>query len=548
MNFLKIFCDSFIDNWDNPAITSYSAGLTLTYGGLGARIERVNRLFEMFNVNAGTHIAVVGNNSIDWITNYIAAMIYGAVVVTVQVTYDSDDMFSLLASADTEILFIDPEFMPRHFDLSEMPSLKLVISQDTQTVLMSRNELYPNSQLLLDSLDQNFVNLFPSGFMPSDISVPKRRPESPAAIFFTAGTTGAPKPVMLTSDNMEGNIIYGMKASLFPHGSHTLTTSSVGNVWGTIYNVIVPLASGAHITVFNEFYNPPALVKALKRVKPRRIILSPRQLRAIYTLIENTYRAGGLYRLLKSIPFGDSLVQIGMRRVFNRAMGGNCREVVVGSANIGRKLRTKLNRAGIKYTVSYGLVECGGLACYVPYGEFDPETVGRPIRSVLKCRLRPLEIDGLPEGVGILELSGMTVMKCYCNDPESTREAFAQDGWLSTRDLAMIDDDGQVIIIGCLDTIIHRPGGTIVPERLEATLLDIPGIHQAVVVDREGVTTAIIVPDVDSIAGDPELTLRGIVESVNARIPAFARIEDIVISMSPLDITLKGTVARYKYY
>lgn len=548
MNFLKIFCDSFIDNWDKPAVTSYTSGLTLTYGVLGARIERVGRLLEMLNIPAGTHIAVVGNNSIDWITNYMAVMLYGAVVVTTQVTYETSDMPEMLAAADTEILFIDPDLMPRYNDWSSIPSLRLVISQDTQTVLTCRSDAYTNPQQVLDNVDQNFVNMYPHGFMPSDIAAPPTKPDTPTAIFFTAGTMGPPRPVLFTSDNMEGNVIYGMKALLFPRGSHTLTSSSAGNVWGTIFNIVVPLASGAHITVFNDFYNPKALVDALRRVKPRRIIMSPRQLHDIYAVIKQRYEHSTFYRLASMLPFNRRLIDAGMRHSFNKATGGHCAEVVIGSTNADSKLKTKLHRVGIRFTVSYGMAECGGLVCYTPENDYNPETVGHPIRNIVKCRLRPLEIPGLPEETGVLEIRGMTVMKGYYNDPESTREAFTQDGWFSTRDLATINQDGEISIVGRLDSIIPRAGGTIVPEAVEAALLYAGGVKQALVVDRDGITTAIIVPNEELMeSDDPEEAVNNIIDQVNRMIPDFARIEDTEISPGPFDITLKGTIARYKY-
>lgn len=548
MNFLKIFCDSFIDNWDEPAITSYSTGLTLTYASLGARIERVNRLLEVLKIPVGTHVAIVGNNSIDWITNYMAAMFYGAVTVTVQVTYDADEMLSLLASADVEILFIDPELMPENPDFAFMPSLKLVVSQDTQRVLYYRPEVFDRAQVLIDGLDQLFVNLYPGGFIPGDISVHETKPDSPAAIFFTAGTVGAPKPVLLSSDSMEGNLIFGMKNSLFPRGSNTLTTSSVGNVWGTIFNVLVPLASGAHITVFNDFYNSESLLVALRRVKPRRVIMSPRQLREAYTLIESNFKRSSIYRFLNILPFNRMLLYAAMRYAFNKALGGNCREVVVGSTNIERTLKKKLHRVGIHFTVSYGLVENGGLVCYTPAEDFIPTTVGHSISSIVKCRVRPLELEGFPDDVGILETHGMTVMKEYYNDRESTVQAFTSDGWLSTRDLAVIDSKGLVTIVGRLDTIIVRPGGIIVPERLEATIVDMPEVKQAVIVDREGVLTAIVHPDYEHVGGDAHAAIADVIERVNSLTPGFIYIDEFEVSEKPLDITLKGTVARYKYF
>lgn len=547
MNFLKLFCDSFNDNWDNPAITSYSTGLTLTYGSIAARIERVVRLLAMINVKPGDHIAILGRNSIDWITNYMAAVLYGAVAVTVHVTRDTDEMLSMLATADIDLLFADPELIPPDTDMSLMPATT-VISQDTQTVLYCDDERRDRLQGTLNDLDVTFVNLYPGGFLSSDLLAPELRPEAPAAIFFTSGTTGAPRPVLLTVDCLEGNTIYGIKTSLFPRGSRALTSGSVSTVWGVMFNVFVPLASGACIVVSDDYYNTEALIRSFVCVKPSRIILSPLQLEPIYTFIERYFYRTRTYRFLKLLPFSGALVNAAMRRTFNKAMGGNCREVLVGATNIGRHLRSKLSNAGIHYSISYGMVESGGLICYTHSDGYMSNAVGRSANSLLRTRVRPVELEGFPENAGILEVSGMTVMKGYYNDPEGTREVMTADGWMSTRDVAVIDEDGYVSVLGCMDTLIPRPGGVIVPERLEESLTSDPAIRQAVVVDRDGVLTAIIYPDAHCAGDNPRETVERIVAEVNDRVPAFIHIDKTEVSGQPLDTTLKGTVARYKYY
>ena len=548
MNFLKLFCDSFVDNWDIPAVIDYDTGFTLTYGSLAARIERVVRLFAVLNIKPGAHIAVLGKNSVDWITNYMAALIYGGVAVTVHTTDDTDEMMSMLAATDVDLLFADPELLPPGTDMSLMPGL-MVISQDTQKLLYCDDSSNDRIQKLLNELDLMFVSLYPNGFLSSDITAPDLKPDAPAAIFFTAGTTGAPRPVLLSVDSLEGNTIYGIRNSLFPRGSKTLTSGSISTVWGVVFNVLVPLASGSCIVVFNDYYNPEALIRSFVRIKPQRVIPSPLQLRPIYSIIEHYFYNTKTYRFFKYLPFSQPLINRAMRRTFNRAMGGNCREVLIGSTNLERMLKYKLSEVGIRYSISYGMVESGGLICYSHQSsEYMPNAVGHSINSLLRTRVRPVEIEGFPESAGILEVSGMTVMKGYYNDPDSTREVMTPDGWMSTRDIVVIDKNGYVSIIGRLDTIIPREGGVIVPERLEATLTDNPVIRQAVVVDREGVLTVIVYPDPRHAGDNPRAAVERVVEEINARTPDFIHIDELEVSDTPLDITLKGTVARYKYF
>ncbi|MCM1449202.1 MAG: AMP-binding protein [Clostridiales bacterium] len=549
MNFLKIFSDSFIDNWNKPAVTSYSTGLKLDYGALAARIDCTRLLLERLQVEKGTHIAVIGRNSIDWITNYLGILISGCVPVSYQMTYDTTDMIGALAAADVEIIFIDEFLMENLENLRDFDTIKLIISQNEFKALYTCTNKYGDVEQIIGTMDMYFANKYPEGFQPSDVTGYYSSPESPAAIFFTSGTLGYPKPVLLSHDNIEGIIVFGLKSNLFPRDSNTLTSSSVGNVWGTLFNFLIPLASGSNIVVFNGIYNAESLIKALRRVKPRRLILSPRQLHDIYNRLEEQQRRSHLFKYVSYAPFGNAIARFFLRRRFNKAMGGSCIEVIIGSTNLERHLREKLDRAKIKYTASYGLTECSGLVSYTPANEFEPHTVGRAIRSFIKCRVRPIEIPGFPENAGELEVHGMLVMKGYYNDEGANQEAFTRDGWFKTGELASINSDGNIRIHGRKDTMIQYGKDIIVPERLEATINEMPSIKQSIVVDRDGTLAVIVYPDTEAI-GDKEVTaaVNNDIQRVNDNTPHFIHIDIVDIVDHPLEMTLKGTVARFKYF
>ena len=543
MDFSKIFKNSFIDNWDLTAVTNYDTRLTLTYGNIAARLARVQRLLDKLGIKRGDHVAIVGTNSIDWITNYMSVLMYGAVAVTVQVSYDANAV-DLLETVDVKALFVDPDIKSRYDELS---SLSVAISQDTQQVLWCDDESYHQYlQGYLNNLDIEFAELFPKGFSVYDFVTPDANGDETAAIFFTAGTMGVPKAVMLSYDNLEGSLIFGLNAALYRRGERSLTTASMGNVWGTIVNVLIPLASGVNITVFNHIYCPEMLVEALMDVKPRRVIMSPRQLRGVYGIIENRFYSSRLYGVLKFLPLKRTLCHAALRHTFNKSMGGKCEEVIVASNNVEHKLRTRLESVGINYTVSYGLTEFGGIVTYAPWDTLKKLSVGKPISNAVKIRLRPIELKGLPEDLGIIEAKGMCMMKGYYNDDEATAAAFTSDEWMSTQDLATIDSQGNILIAGRLDSIISRPEGYVIPERLEATLLEYPEISQAVVVDRDGLLTAIIYP-ADELNDRTNDVIQRIIDKVNDYIPDYIHIDNIELSPVPLEITLKGTIARFNY-
>ncbi|MDE6086726.1 MAG: AMP-binding protein [Muribaculaceae bacterium] len=557
MNFLKIFCDSFIDNWERPAITDLDTGLTLDYASLGARIERVLQLFAALGIPSTpgkTHIGIIGENSIDWVTVYMSVMLGGHVAVTAPLSANIDDTLSLISIADVEVLFIDKELVANGVNWSDYPSIKLVITMDTQRVISKMAPEFNDVQRILDNIDQEFVNMYPSGFLRSDIHAPNVAPDTPLAIFFTSGTVGMPKPVVLTSDNLEGNAIFGIKSRLYPRGASTVVNSPLGSVRICIFCMLVPLASGCEIKLFKDYYNPQVLIKVFKECRPLRIILNPSQARGMYSIVQREYYGSKRYKFIRHIPFLSKLISIGIKRTFNRTVGGKCKEVVIGSCNVGRGLMSRLTEAGINFCVSYGLVETGGIVTYATSSEFVPGTVGRPMKSIVKCRLRPIDIPGLPDGAGILEVRGMNVMKEYYKDPELTAETFTPDGWLQTGDLATINERGEITLIARMDTLIQRNGGVAVPERIEACLIDTTIVSQAVAVERDGLIVAIVYPDIETIHTlyGPDTDIEALMEKkrqeINATLPPESNIEIIEISPEPLDINLKGNVSRYMYY
>ena len=199
-------------------------------------------------------------------------------------------------------------------------------------------------------------------------------------------------------------------------------------------------------------------------------------------------------------------------------------------------------------------METGGIITYSPSNEFVVGTVGVPLKSIIKCRLRPIDIPGLPDGTGILEVRGMNVMKEYYKDPELTEESFTPDGWLQTGDLATINNRGVVRLVARYDSLIQRNGGVAVPERIEAEFIDTTLIKQVVAVERDGLIVAIVYPDLETIHAlhGPDVDVAKLLEEtrlkINRHLPPACNVDEIEISPDPLDITLKGTVSRYMYF
>ena len=552
MNFLKIYSDRFQDAWDLPALTCYETGLTLTYGSLAGRMLRIHILLEEIGARKGSRIAVIGHNSIDWVTVYMAGLAFGATMITLPATLDTDEILSLAGEARTEFLFIDKDLYPGDDALRMMPYLQLAISMDTLEVIAKRPYSVADPQGILNNLDMQFINRFPYGFYPEHAKSPDIDPDAVLAIFYTAGTTGHPKGVMLMADNLEGNVIHGIKSGMMPRGIDSLVVTNLGSAWTTVYNILVPLASGAHITILKDVDNRNSLVRAMRKVKPGKLILPPRKMSWIF---RKACEFASHSSLLKTLAFKLPLKPVNRMAIqyaMKRITGGKCKEFIIIGYSAGSSLSKKLTNAGIKYTQTYGLVECGGLISYTPAGEYKPGTSGRALRNTVKCRLRPLDMEGLPENAGFLEVSGMTVMKGY-TDNELSEMAFTGDHWLRTGDIATIDSHGDITILARQNTILKIKGHAVVPEKIALMLVETPYITHAIVVLRNDCLTAIIEPDMEEIekhfgAGtDPSGIIHNTVSEINRITALPERIEKIEVSLQSLHKTSKDTIARYRY-
>lgn len=554
MNFLKIFSDSFQDNWNAPAVTSLDTGLTLDYSSLAARFARIHTFMKQVGVQQGTRVAISGKNSIDWVTIYMSIITYGAVVVVIPPNFTADDNITFAGMVECEYMFVDRDEWNDDIDTSFAPTLKLIVSMDATEILMQGTGIQVDTRQVLDRLDLTFVEQYPLGFQSANTVSPVVAPDDVVAIFFTAGTTGTPKAVMLSADSIEGNIIFGIKKAFHPRATHTLSLLPFSNIWGCVYDMMTSLASGAHLFIGPEYAPTNDTITAFKHVKPRRVLVSPDLIHCLYHLSEQHIEEKPFWQFIGKIPLLKGLRKIVVRRSFKKQLGGKCVEAVVGGSMVSPQTARTLHKARVRFTQVYGLIEVGGIITYTPASQWRPDSAGKFAGTLTQGRIRQLDIPGLPPRVGELQIKGMTIMKGYYGDDALTAQVLDADGWLSTGDIASISPQGIIKIYGRLDSLIQTPDGNVIfPEKIEMMLIDQRCIKNVVLVDRDGVLTAIVEPDGDYMKShdilpdDVPNVIGHAIQEVNRLTRLHERIMDTEISPTPLLLTAKRTVRRYEY-
>lgn len=548
-NLLEIYAASFRDNWTLPALTDYGSGRTRTYSDFAETIARTHLLFEQLGIKRGDKVALIGKNSSRWVAVFMSVITYGAVIVPVLHEFNPQDAQHIVIHSDARLLFVSDDIWET-FDADRMPELLAVMSLDNGRPLAMQVAMRTRIEKAVNGCARLFKKRYPDGFRREDVRYPSVGKDDVAVINYTSGTTGYSKGVMLTYNNLCGNVVFGIKSQLHYRGSRCLSFLPLAHAYGCAFDMLVPLAVGTHVTLLGRLPSPRILVKAMGEVRPNLVICVP-------LILEKVYRKQILPMISKrsvrwslSVPLLDKAIYARIRNKLVEAFGGEFEEVIVGGAPLNGEVEEFLHRIKFPFTVGYGMTECGPLISYTPWRQFICTSSGRTLPGIMKSR-----IDS-PDGnaLGEICVKGENVMKGYYKNKEATNDVLDRDGWLHTGDMGTISSDGTIFIKGRYKTmILGASGQNIYPEEIEAKLNNMPYVAESLVVDRDGRLVALVYPDFEAMDADG-LVMRDMPErmervrrELNSIVAPYERIESIHLRGSEFEKTPKRSIKRYLY-
>ena len=210
-NLIKIYERSFIDNWELLALTDYNTGENLTYGDFARNIAKLHILFKNSGVKTGDRIALIGKNIPNWVTIFMGTITYGAVIVPVLQEFNPTDAQHIINHSEATMLFISKSIW-ENMDFDKMPRVRAVIQLEDMKLLAEKDEECVSKAM--DGLQDAFNELYGDGFYRNHIHYADVPNEALVEINYTSGTTGFSKGVMLTANNLAGNIVYGINSGL----------------------------------------------------------------------------------------------------------------------------------------------------------------------------------------------------------------------------------------------------------------------------------------------------------------------------------------------
>lgn len=532
--YTELVRDSFLKNAERIAFSNYEGG-SLTYRQVAQQINQLHILFRQAGIKPQDHIALIGKNSSNWATAYLASITYGCVIVPILPNFLSSDVQHIVNHSESVWLFAGNQNMePLKWDT--MPGLKAAISLDDFSIIESRVDFYhTGNEEFNDSQVPNIIDL------PLD---------SRMVLLYTSGTMGFSRGVMLSHKSISGNIEYSRTHMPLVPGDRILSFLPLAHAYGCTIEFLYPFTLGCHITFLGKMPTPQVLVRAFGEIRPRLILSVPLIIEKIYKKQLKPVIDKPVMRVLMKIPVINKIIFKKVNKKLSDVFGGNFVELVIGGAPMNEDVQRFLKKIKFRFTVGYGMTECGPLISYAPWEVNPVNSCGRVVDQL------EMKIDSPDQRniVGEIMVRGTNIMEGYYRNPEATDITLTHDGWLRTGDLGVLDENGFLYIKGrSKSMILGANGQNIYPEEIESKINNMPFVAESLVVERRENLVALIYPDPDWVDAHKisEEHLIHIIEQarlqLNKELPSFMRIMSCEVFKNEFEKTPKRSIKRFLY-
>ena len=544
--FLGLIENSIKANWERPALTDYKSS-TFFYKNMAEEIAKLHILFARANIQKGDKIALMGRNSSRWAISFFGILSYGAIAVPILNDFKPDNVHEIINHSETKLFFVADANWEK-LDKSVMPKIICCISLDDFSVIYSSQ---PEIVQFCKQIDAHFQEKYPELFTPEQIKFYIEEPDELALLNYTSGTTGFSKGVMLPYRSLWGNTRFA--ADMFPFvnaGDNFVSMLPIAHMYGLAFEILHPINKGCHIHFLPRVPNPKSVIESFAAARPTLAIAVPLVIEKIVKNNVFPILKQPKMKILLQIPFVKRLIKKKICAKLSDAFGSNFFEIVLGGAPLNKEIETFLKSIGFRYTVGYGMTECGPLISYEPWKTFKSGSVGRAIDRM------KIKIDSAdPEReAGEILVSGTNVMLGYYKNSTATAEVMTTDGWMRTGDLGIIDKDGFLFIRGRSKALILGSNGqNIYPEEIEGVLNNMPYISESLVVQRKDKLIGLIYPEWERAEkeGLSEQELQKIMkenmDTFNQKAPHFSRLAEIRLQKENFEKTPKMSIKRFIY-
>jgi acyl-CoA synthetase (AMP-forming)/AMP-acid ligase II len=403
---------------------------------LAARLRRLN-------LPPGSRVAILFENTIDYLICYFGTFAANLVAVPLDTSLAPQNLNGILADCGARVLLVQGKYR-RQLDrvLGDNLTLDILVSDKP---IMKPDGSVPFEKLneILECVDQ-----------PAVPETTEGGDEDLAAIFYTSGSTGAPKGVMLSHRNLVSNTEATVEYLRLTRDDSVLVILPFYYIYGNSL-LLTHVACGGHVVIDNRFMYPEVVLDTLEESKATG-----------FSGVPSTF----MMALSKSTLAKRQLADL---RYITQAGGAMAPEVT-------RQLMAACPNQEI--WIMYGQTEAAPRVTYLPPERLREKlgSIGIPVPGV-EVRIVNDRGAEVPVGeTGEIVVGGPNVMLGYWNQPEDTGEVL-RDGWLITGDLARKDDDGFIYVVGRKREIIKSAGHRVSAKEVEERLLEHEDVVEAAV-------------------------------------------------------------------
>jgi long-chain acyl-CoA synthetase len=330
--------------------------------------------------------------------------------------------------------------------LAPPPLLKLMAMETGVDLVITGEEFVPH---MLGVGMQCWIGDASAEFEPSQ--VPQRpNPSETAVLLYTSGTTGRPKAVALSEENMLANMDGCKQATGFDDRQVMLAVLPLFHAYGLTITTLLPLTTGASVVVPEKFV-PRQILQLIEKHRVSCLIAVP-----------------GQYRVLIKEPTPVDASSLWL--------------CIAGAERLPERVAQEFQeRFGHRLVQGYGTTELSPVVAFSPPEDNAPGSVGRPLPNI-KVTIRGDNDEMLAAGeIGGVCVSGPSVMLGYLGDPEATAKKI-RNGVLHTSDKGYLDADGFLFLVGRADDLVKVSGEKVYPSEVENALETVDGVEEAAVI------------------------------------------------------------------
>ena len=539
----ELFDMAYIRYPERPCFTVFEPDRKdLSYKAAYEKIMKGASYLVSKGIKAGDRVLLNGKNSPDWAIGYFAILAAGGVVVPIDNQMHVDRCMRLSEYAKARFAICDFDVLEKMKGIGGTWYDSLL----GKAMLKGKSDDYDKIAEVECPMLENHV---------------ERSEFDDAAILFTSGTTGIPKGVMLTNDNLVSDC-FETQANLDVTGTiyailplhHAYTMEAVVYISISIGNTVVFGRKLAMSRIFKEIREGEVTIFMAVPMLYNKMISSlmagvKKKGMLVYLGVRGLMLFSGFWQSLTGKNIGKKL----FHSLLEKVSFENIRVCISGGGPLPESTFRMFNQLGVNFVQGYGLTEASPITHVNPVEAFRPASVGKRFPDVEVKIVNP---DS--DGNGIIYIKGPMVMKGYYKNPEATSEVLTDDGWLNTGDVGYQDKDGYLYLTGRAKSVIVTEGGkNVFPEEIEDQFQLFNELEQVCVIGymadkalrKEGIRI-ILVPSkeyMDSVGNDKavvERHLNEIVDGVNRGLQNYKRITKVDVYYSPLPMTSTKKVKR----